>query len=258
VAALVAIALALLVSNRPVAAGVVLALATIKPQLVWLLLIWLMIWMFADWRRRYRGAVSFLLTMALLSAASEWYLPHWIPRFFQAMREYPTYTDAVSTLDKLLPARWGWIPAALTVAATVYIALKNCKLSQDTATFASIVSLTLAVTILVIPSYALYNQVLLLPAFLILLRDWQQLWNLDRMSRILMGLASVLLLWQWLTSIVLAGLSFVLPPQTVETAWAIPLWTVPFLSVAVAALALIMSCRNTSTAPQDQFADAAR
>ena len=60
----------------------------IKPQLVWLLLLWLVIWTLADWRRRYRWAASFLFTMAILCAASEWYLPHWISRFWQAIREY--------------------------------------------------------------------------------------------------------------------------------------------------------------------------
>ena len=99
VATLMATALALLVTDRPIAAGVALALATIKPQLVWLLLFWLMIWTLADWRRRYRWAASFLLTMALLWAASEWYLPHWISRFWQAIREYRSYTGEMSVMD---------------------------------------------------------------------------------------------------------------------------------------------------------------
>ena len=71
VAGLLAIAMALLVTDHPVAAGVLLALATIKPQLVLLLLCWLAIWTLADWRRRYRWALSFLATMAVLTAASE-------------------------------------------------------------------------------------------------------------------------------------------------------------------------------------------
>ncbi len=251
VAALVAIALALLASGRPIAAGIALALATIKPQLVWLLLFWLMVWTLADWRRRYRCAASFLFTMAILCAASEWYLPHWIPRFLQAMREYPTYTDAVSTLDKLLPAPWGWVARALAVAAMVYIGWKNRQSSANTAAFAATVSLALAVTIIVIPSYSLYNQVMLLPALLVLVRDRQLLWNRNRMSRALLSLVAILLLWQWLASIVLAGLSFVLPLPTLEAAWAVPLWTVLPLPVAVAALVLItmMSYQKTFAAP---------
>jgi hypothetical protein len=111
------------------------------------------------------------------------------------------------------------------------------------------VSLTLAVTVIVTPSYALYNQVLLLPALLMLGRDRQLLWNRNRISRVLLGLAAGLLLWQWATSIVLAGLSFVLPLRTIETAWAVPLWTIHFLAVVVAALVLMMSYQKTFTAP---------
>jgi len=96
VAGLIAIAITLLVADYAVAAGILLAMATIKPQLVGLLLLWLAIWTVADWRRRYRWAISFLATMAILMAASEWYLPHWIFHFGQAVREYRQYTAVIN------------------------------------------------------------------------------------------------------------------------------------------------------------------
>jgi len=242
---LLIVALALFASGHPIPAGVLLAFATIKPQLVWLLLFWLMLWTLADWRRRYRWAASFLFTMTILCAAAEWYLPHWIPQFIQAMREYPTYTDAVSTLDKLLASPWAWITRALAVAATLHVGWKNRMCAQDTVAFTLTVVLILTVTIIVIPSYALYNEVLLLPALLMLVRDYKQRATMNSMGRALLALAAILLLWQWATSIVLAGLSFVLPAPTVQAAWAVPLWTVLHLPVVVAALVLIMSYRKT-------------
>jgi Glycosyltransferase family 87 len=247
VAALLAIGLALLASNRPIAAGVALALATIKPQLVWLLLFWLTIWTLADWRRRYRWAASFLCAMAILCAASEWYLPNWIFRFVQAVHRYQNYNDAVSILDKLLPAGWGLIPSAFAVAATAYIGWKNRRVAVDTPSFAAMTSLTLAVTVIVTPSYALYNEVILLSALLMMVRDRQLLWNQNLSSRVLLSLAAVLLLWQWLASIVLAGLSFVLPLRTFEAAWPVPLWTVHFLAVAVAGLVLMVMMSHQRT-----------
>jgi glycosyl transferase family 87 len=249
VVALLAVAMALLASDRPIAAGMVLALTTIKPQLVWLLLLSLMIWTLADWRRRYRWAASFLLTMAILCVASEWYLPHWISRFVEAMGRYLKYTDAVSILDLTVPAPWGWISRVFFVAATVHIAWKNRRLAEDTPAFAATVSLALAVTVIVIPSHALYNQVMLLPAVLLLLRERQAIWNRNRMSRVLLSLAAFLLSWHWLASIVLACLSFVLPLELVERAWTIPGWTVPQISVGVAALMLIHYYQTTNTAP---------
>ena len=246
--ALVAIGLALLASDQPVAAGIVLAWATLKPQLVWLLLLWLMIWTWADWRRRYRWAVSFLFTMALLCAVSEWYLPHWIPRFLRAVREYPTYTDAVSNLDKLVPAPWSWVPWILAAGATVHVCWKNRGFSVETPAFAATSSLVLAVTIIIIPSYALYNQTMLLPALLVLVRERHRIWHRNHMSRLLLSLVAIFLLWQWLASIVLAGLSFVLRVELVQRAWAVPHWTVLLLPVGVAALMLVASYPKTSAA----------
>jgi hypothetical protein len=78
-------------------------------------------------------------------------------------------------------------------------------------------------------------------------RDRQLLWNQNLSSRVLLSLAAVLLLWQWLASIVLAGLSFVLPLRTFEAAWPVPLWTVHFLAVAVAGLVLMVMMSHQRT-----------
>jgi Glycosyltransferase family 87 len=250
VVALVAVAMALLVMNRPILAGFVLAWATIKPQLVWLLLLWLMIWTLADWRRRYRWAVSFLVTLAVLFATSEWYLPHWIPRFLQAVREYQNYTDPVSVLDKLIPAPWSWLARILAAAAAVHFGWKNRRLTPDAPAFAATVSLALAVTATVIPSYALYNQAMLLPALLILVRERHVIWHRNRLSRLLLSLAVMLLLWPWLASIALAGFSLVRPQEPIGGIWAI----LPFLTalptpVGVAGLMLAHGYQRSFPAP---------
>jgi hypothetical protein len=251
VVALLAVAVALLVSDCPIAAGIVLALATIKPQLVWLVLLWLTIWTFADWRRRYRWAASFLLTMGVLFAASEWYLPHWIPRFLQAVREYRNYTDAVSVLDKLVPAPWGWLPRILAAAAAVHLCWKSRRFPEGTPAFAATAALALAVTVIVIPSYALYNQIMLLPALLMLVRERHRIWDRNRMNRVLLSVVAILLVWPWLASIVLAGLSFLLPLELVERTWAVPGWTVLSLPVGVAALMLLGSYQRPFAAPPE-------
>jgi hypothetical protein len=135
------------------------------------------------------------------------------------------------------------------VAATVHIAWKNRRLAEDTPAFAAIVSLALAVTIIVIPSRALYNQVMLLPALLVLLRDRRLIWNRNRMSRVLLSLVAISLWWPWLASIVLACLSFVLPLELVERAWIVPGWTVLSLPVGVVTLMLIHCYQSAFTAP---------
>lgn len=249
VVALVAIAMALLAADCAIAAGILLALATVKPQLVGLLLLWLAIWTVGDWRRRYRWAASFLLTVGVMSAAAEFWLPHWIARFLQAVREYRSYTDAVSVMDKMVPAPWGLLLRILAAAATVHVGWQNRKFGKETHPFAATASLVLAVTVILIPTYALYNQIMLLPAVLLLARERQAIWHRSFAARGLLILVAVLLFWPWLASAVLAGLSFLLPPEVVQTAWAVPGWTALSLPVGVAALMLAHAYQRSFAAP---------
>lgn len=248
VAALVAIALALLASDRPIAAGVALALATIKPQLVWLLLFWLMIWTLADWRRRYRWAASFLFTLAILCAASEWYLPHWISRFWQAIREYRSYTGEMSVMDELMGAPWSRALEFLVFALMIGACWRNRRQAANTSAFAFTLGLVLATTVLIVPTYGPYNQVLLIPALLIMLKERRTIWRGSVANRALSVFTAVLIVWPWIACIVLAGLSYLLLPELIERGWAIPFWTVLQTPMAVAALMLVHHYQRTFTA----------
>lgn len=239
VAALIAAALALLVGECPIPAGILLALATIKPQLVLLLLLWLGIWTAADWRRRYRWFASFLVTMVVLIAASEWWLPHWISRFWHALGEYQRYTGAVPVLDELIPAPWGRLFELPALVATAVIGWRCRGQSEQTSSFATTVGLVLAVTVFVIPTYAPYNQLLLLPALLWLARDGNAILGRSLAGRGLGVIVAVLVAWPWFSSTILAGLSFLLPAHLIQRAWAVPGWTALFIPVAVAALMLV-------------------
>jgi Glycosyltransferase family 87 len=249
VAGLIAIAIALLVTEHAVAAGILLALSTIKPQLVVLLLCWLALWTVADWRRRYRWVASFLATMAILLAASEWYLPHWIPRFWLAIRDYQTYTGAMSVMDKLIGPPWSRALELVAFAAVVGVCWRERRQAANTGAFAFTVSLLLATTILLVPTFAPYNQVLLIPALLVLFRERRTIWQRGIGNRILSPLTAGLVVLPWISSIVLAGLSFVLPQETVERAWSIPFWTVTQIPVGVAALMLLHYYQRTFAAP---------
>jgi hypothetical protein len=238
VTALAVSAVVLLAADRAVAAGVLLGLATIKPQVVCVLLLWLLIWTFGNWKRRYRWAVSFVGTVAFLAAASELLLPHWISRFWQAMHEYLNYTDGVPLLHKLLPAPWSLLMELATAIGLLLVCWRNRRLAAADPGFAATTSLVLAGTLLLVPSYALYNQILLLPAILLLARQHRSLWQRSRVSRVLLLATGMLLAWQWLAAVGLAVLSFLLRPEVVEKAWAVPAWATPALPLAVTGLML--------------------
>jgi hypothetical protein len=82
---------------------------------------------------------------------------------------------------------------------------------------------------------------------LVLARERRTIWRRSFVNRILFLLTGTLVLWPWLSSTALAGLSFVLPPPTVERGWAIPFWTVIQIPVAVAALMLAHYYQTTFT-----------
>ncbi len=247
VAGLIALAMVLLAANRPLAAGVLLAVASIKPQIVLLLLIWLALWTLADWRRRYRWAASYLLCMAILCAASEWILPHWISRFWHAVLEYWKYTSSQTT-NHWMGAPLSWAFEFGAAAALLGACWRERGREASSEHFGLIASMTLAVTVMLVPMGAQYNQVFLLPGVLLLVKERRPIWRRSPMSRTLFVVTMVLLVWPWVASTVLAGLSFILPQARVESAWAMPIWTTVQLPIAVAALILLHYYTRTFTA----------
>ena len=251
VAGLIAAAIALLVADHAVAAGCLLALASIKPQLVVLLLFWLAIWTLADWRRRYRWAASFLVTMAILLTVSEWYLPHWIPRFWHAIREYQRYTGAMSVMDGLIGPPWSWTVELLFLTVLLRVCWSERRQAVNTGSFAFTLSLVLAITVLLVPTSAQYNQVLLIPSLLLLVKEHRSLRHRSIAKRVFFLLTTALIAWPWIASTALAGMSFVLPQETVQRVWAVPIWTTTQIPVAVAALMLVHYYQKPFAARQE-------
>jgi hypothetical protein len=245
VAALIAVAVWLLVRDFQVAAGIVLAVASVKPQLVILLLMWLGIWTLGDLPRRYRWIVSFGIAMVIQIAAAEWCLPHWIARFWQAVRAYKSYTGAVGVAEEFAGPLAGRTLEILAFAMLIRLCWRERGHGANTKAFAGMVSLVLAVAILLVPTYSVYNQVLLIPALLVLVEARRALWQRGFASRFLLLAVAVAVAWPWVASVALAVLSFVLPRATVEQAWAVPFWTVLLVPVGVAALMLVYVAQLT-------------
>jgi len=243
VAGLLAIAIWLLVADHQIAAGIVLALASVKPQLVILLLLWLAIWTFGDLRRRCRWAAAFAVVMAVQIAAAEYYLPHWIPRFWQAVREYREYTGAISVSEVLVGTALGRAIEVLAFAILLRLCWRARVQAASSPAFAATTSVVIALVVLLIPTDSVYNQVLLIPAVLLLVRDWRSFWTQDSLTRIVFGVAAILVIWPWISSVALALLSLLISPQTVQRAWAVPFWTVVPTPLGVAALMLVRADR---------------
>jgi hypothetical protein len=226
VAGLIAICAVALTDNYFALAGILLALATVKPQLIFPLILWLLLWAFSDWRRRQNLVWGFAATMTVLCAAAEYVLPGWLWRFRDAISAYKQYNDgAGSVLDVLVTPQWGRVLAVLSVLALAAIGWRFRRTSHDSPAFHFVLVLVLAVTVVIVPKAAPYNQVLLVPGILLVVRDLRMLWQKSRLTRMVLVASSLIVSWPWMAATGLVLASLFLPTRLVQQAWAVPVWT---------------------------------
>ncbi len=249
VAALLAAAAACISGGALFCGGALLALATIKPQLAVFPVAWLLLWTISDWRGRRRLAYGFGIVMGVLLGGAEIVLPGWWKMFAAALGQYHRYTQNESVLDQLVP--WGSagkILALLAVFASALILWRLRRVATNAADFGRAMALVMALAVLVVPMYAPYNQVLLVPAILALLRDWRSLNVRSRGFRFGYVAGAFALAWQWIASVSLCAI-YLLASQT----WAMDGWKWPFfatfaLPVLIFALMLVDTQRAVKAA----------
>jgi len=226
-----------------VSAGILLALATIKPQLALLPAVWLCLWVIGSWRERQRLFWSLAASMSILFAASEWLLPGWLGEFRAASAAYYQYTGGGrSVLDVLLTPMAGRIVAVFVVGACLVLVWRLRQAGVDTASFRWSLSVVMTTTLVVIPMFAPYNQVLLIPAIMQLVCSIRLLALKNRLSRFLVAATSVAVMWPWLSAILLAAALVLLPAPVVQHAWTVPLYT--SLAIPILVYALLLVGRN--------------
>lgn len=233
VAGLIAISAMLLAEGHLFAAGVLLALATIKPQLALPVSAWFLLWAFSDWTRRRRLWWGFLATMAALILGAEYWLPGWIGRFGEAVVAYRRYNPgAESGLNVLITPQWGrWLAVLVVVALTVLVWRRRYTVAGSP-THNQVTVLILAATVAVVPQAPLYNQVLLLPGILFAFQR-RMAWSTGLVRSGVAALCGLMLLWPWLAAFALCVASLFLPAESVQKAWALPLYTNVAIPVAV-------------------------
>ncbi len=240
VAAFVAAAIYAVSRARYITAGVLLALATIKPQLLFLLILWLCIWTTGNWRERRRLLMGFGIASLILIAAGEALLPGWITEFRTAMQDYYRYTGGGrSVLDVILSPTWGRTTSALLVGVLLLIAWLNRRTSHDTRLFQWLVCFVLASTLLVIPTFALYNQLLLLPGVMMAARVILRLWKKDLFSRFFCSVTALSIGWPFLSAACLVIALAFLPSETVQKAWGLPFYPSFAIPITIYALLLV-------------------
>jgi hypothetical protein len=247
VGALLAGAMVLLVRGRLFAAGVLLALSTIKPQLVWLLGFWLLTWVAGRWRERQRLFWGFAATMSFLLVAAEYVLPGWMGRFAGAVVAYEKYTGGAALTEQLETHAGRELLILVSLVGIAWIAWRTRQDGAVSRPFQATLALTLAVTIVLVSITAPYNQVLLLPAIFLIVKHRRELWERSRLARSFAVLTVIFLLWPWIASLGLWLASRVVSSTELQRAWAVPLWASIGVPLAILPLlyALLRSGQNT-------------
>lgn len=256
VAALLAGSAACVASGFLSCGGAILALATIKPQLAWPIVVWMLVWAVSDWKARRRLVFGFATIMAALLIAAECVLPGWTKMFLEAIRQYHQYTQNESVLDQLvnwaLGSYGGQILATVACLASAFLLWKLRRAAAGSAGFAGALAVVTTLTVLVVPMYAPYNQVLLLPAILLLARDQfpargqTTLPAESRSGGPLFWAAWLALAWQWIASLGLSALWF-LSHDAAMDGWKAPFYATFALPVLVFAAAML-AARNPRSA----------
>ena len=242
---MLAAAVAAVVRNKLVLGGFFLALATVKPDITTPVAVWLLAWA-ASRRERTRLIWSFAGCMSILLAGAQALSPGWGWRFLAAVRDYPSYGTDPSMLQVLLPR----LVAKLMLAALVVFLCAICwrwrKAAADSDGFGWSLALITAVTIVAIPKLAAYNQLLLIPALLVLLRHRGRATGI--FARAFTKGAFACQIWQWSAALVLSILSLLVDPQRLLGAAQWPMYTLLALPpLTLLALLTTVATRGASS-----------
>jgi hypothetical protein len=216
--------------------GFLLALSTIKPQLAGLFVLWLLVWTAGRWQQRKRLVLGFAGTMLALVLAAEIVLPHWIPEFVAAVRTYSTYAMDPSILQFVFGPMLARVVAVALCCVLLFVVWRRRKSSAGSTDFGWALACVATVTLAIAP-VTVYNQILLIPAFLVLLLQWKSIGGL--LPRALVKGAFACQGWQWGTALILSISSLLVSPGRVIFLARLPVLTLialpPLMLLAIAA-----------------------
>jgi hypothetical protein len=245
VAALMAGATACVASGFLFFGGALLALATIKPQLAWLLAAWLLLWTMSDWRARRSFLFGFGSVMALLLVGAEIVLPGWWRMFAEALGQYHRYTHNQSVTEVILTQvlggeagesaahRGAEILEAIAIISCAPVLWKLRRHSADSLSFSEAAALVLALTVLVVPMYAPYNQILLLPAILLLARERVAVRLRSKAFYLGYRIGALAIGWQWVASLGLTAIYVLVSRSRALEEWRWPFFATFALPVII-------------------------
>jgi hypothetical protein len=221
-------------------AGIVLAISTIKPQMMLLPLCWFTIWAAGDWPKRWRLPACFTATLAALVVFGELLLPGWLGYFIAGLAAYRRYALPTSTLGMALGNTFGEVVGGILILGLLAFAWRNRKEAGDSRQFGSLLAAFFMGDLLAFPLFTPFNQVLLILPVMLLLQGWK---TLRRFSKIVFVIC---ISWPWIASTVL-----LLFPPHIDSPSQLPLlpsFLVPFMPL-ILPLLLMTRCSQPTEFP---------
>ncbi len=167
-ALLIVVGLWAIKEKRDVLGGVVLALASAKPQMLFLILPLIGLW--SLFNKRWRLAASLTITMLVLLSISFALLPSWLFDMQTQLADYTNYTHIGSPINILTTTvfpslgptvEWGMIGILLAWLLWEWWQVKR---DQDGVRLDWVIALTLIITNMIVTRTATTNYVMMLPA----------------------------------------------------------------------------------------------
>jgi hypothetical protein len=186
-------------------AGFLLAMTTIKPQMVILLIPFIFLWAISQ--KRWMLIWSTLGILIIMIAGMSLLIPDWIIQNLRQVLTYPNYTlpgTPGAILQAWLPgvgSELGWL--LTIILAGVLIWEWRAAWGKDFEWFFYTACLTLVITNLIGIRTTTANYIALVPALILLFASWDRHW--DRFGKFLIGFSYLLLLlglwWLFLTTL---------------------------------------------------------
>jgi hypothetical protein len=195
-----------------------------------------------EWRSRKWVAISFGTVLIVFVLASEVLLPRWHLAFIAGIQPYLRYTQATTSIHELFGPVGGTVVLLLIAIITALAAWRGKSEPVDSNDFRLAISLVLVFTCIVIPSLASHNQVLLVPAYLLLVKERKRIWVGGRIARSLWSAAWLTVVWPWIVGALLAT-TFVFDRAS-SRLWDLPLATNTLIPITVFAALLPLLVRQ--------------
>ena len=238
---LIAVAVAAVDYGMFVTAGVVLAIAMIKPQTTIPVAAWFLFWALVGWKDRKKLIISFTATMIVLCAGASLLLPGWVGDWRAGASSYVGYTAGVPAHVQVVFGNNAGAVIGLALCAGVAILCwktRNDLASSDR--FRLIPPLILAVSMAVTPLWHEYDHMFLLPAVLLIFSWRDEFRRLKPFAGAVLLLCAIVFAWQWVGALMLTVISIRFR-QFAET-WQILPWLPVFFAPSLVLVSLTILC----------------